>query len=134
MRCLRSITAVTLAAMLFLLQGCAATECAAPVFSPDGKHVAQVSVLNGGATEPFYASVTVRRSWIPFHRTVFSLQGPSLKEVHLRWLDGMHLIIRYPEDPHYPPENLPKCVTKAFGIEIHCESEDEQGRHWDVTR
>src|ERR1700730_9433660 len=86
-------------ALLLLSERC--TVRLTPVVSPDGRHAATVESLNGGATEPWHTSVTVRSCSSFRSRIVFSSEDDP-QTVHLNWVSNSHLLIRTQGNPQQP--------------------------------
>ena len=72
-----------------------------PLYSPDQRHLAIISYALQGALGDDYATVRVRRRWIPWATVAYN--GPSgwdfknnkPGDPEVRWLDSVHLLIRY---------------------------------------
>ena len=91
-----------------------------PFVSPDGRYVATISELNGGATDRFWTSVEVRSRWSLRSRTVFfSNYAPN--SIWIGWPSESRLVIRYPQDR---VDDLRECSSPISGVEVICEPLD----------
>ena len=90
--------------LLLLVNEVACEKYSRPSYSPDGKHVATISYLLGGALDDDYAFVLVRSSWYPFADRVYvglgnwDFKGDKPDSPELQWLDDSRLLIRYLDD------------------------------------
>jgi hypothetical protein len=108
--------------LLMVSVGC--SKRATPMYSPDGRHVAVRTYMFQGALGYDYATVYLRSRWIPWAKTAYSGVGiwdfssdkPS--EPQVRWLDGMHLLIKY----HDHPGATATCVNRIEEVQIVCET------------
>ena len=103
---------------LLMLYGCAMTfkYRSAPSFSPDRKHMAQVTELNFGPG-PFNTGVELRSRWQVFPEIVlFSHDDP--RETEAKWTSNSELVIRYAtgagSDDDYP------CTRQFKTVKITC--------------
>jgi hypothetical protein len=124
---------VGISAVLVLLVSVASVGCSrygAPIYSPDGRHLAVRTYVLQGVLGDDYATVGVRPRWRPWATGVYSGLGnwnfaekkPGDPEV--RWLNSAHLLIRY-RDERTGNEGRggpPKCLGQAGAVHIVCES------------
>ena len=124
---------VGISAVLVLVVSVASVGCsryAAPIYSPDRRHLVVRTYALEGALGDDYATVGVRPRWRPWATSVYSGFGnwnfaeekPGDPEV--RWLDSAHLLIRY-RDERTGKEGRggpPQCLGQAGAVQIVCES------------
>ena len=124
---------VGISGVLVLFVSVASVGCsryAAPIYSPDRRHLAVRTYALQGALGDDYATVGVRPRWRPWATSVYSGLGnwnfaekrPVDPEV--RWLDSTHLLIRY-RDERTGKEGRggpPKCLGQAGAVQVACES------------
>ena len=114
---------VCFAGALFLFLCLSEAGCekrVAPMYSPDGKHVALVRISLGGALSEDFAEITVRHAWWPFPETAYIGVGgwhqpTQAAYPEVRWLDSSRLLIRY------NPEGQKPCPETVAGIRLICE-------------
>jgi hypothetical protein len=106
---------------LLLLYGCGMAKKyrSAPSFSPDRKHMAQVTELDFGPG-PFNTEVELRSRWQVFPEIVFdSHYDPT--EIEAKWPSNSELVIRYASgyasDHDYPL----LCMRQFKTVKITCE-------------
>jgi hypothetical protein len=127
-RTVASLVAIP-AGLVLLLLCLAQSACvyhSSPIYSPDGNHVALVTVYGQGALGVDYASVSVRRAWIPIATEVYdgigAWPGSFSVSPEVRWLDASHLLIRY-SDPRHDEAGGPHLCEDNFGsVQIVCEN------------
>ncbi len=103
---------------VILLSSEACTNRLAPVASPDGRYSATVTTIDGGATEPFHTSVSVRSRWSILSHVVFASEDAP-RTVQLNWVSSSHLLIRTRGDPANPQDPEYKC-SRLPDVEISC--------------
>lgn len=97
--------------------------------SPDGKHVAVLNFVLGGALSDDFANVNVRSSWSPRAVTVYHGLGGWDYKMHrpsspyIRWVDATRLLIRHTEPRIGDGRDGGNvfCGGRVDGVEIVCE-------------
>jgi|SRR5215472_2415329 len=116
---------LALSGCLVLLYGCAIAYRyrSAPSYSPDGKHIAQITELDSGAMDRFHTTVEVRSRWQIYPETVFASNGAP-REVEAKWLSNSELVIRYASG--FPPnrDHPLLCSQQYKQLRITCEPVD----------
>jgi hypothetical protein len=114
---------------LLLLYGCGMAKKyrSALAFSPDRKHMAQVTELDFGPG-PFNTKVELRSRWQLFPETVFDSHGDP-REIEAKWPSNSELVIRYASghasDRDYPLLCMPQFKT----VKITCEPVEGYSLH-----
>ena len=92
----------------------------APLFAPDGSHIALLRFHKGFMSVSPSARISVRPAWWPFTKTAFDGSEPSVEPGYsplIQWLNSSTLQIRYWADEDVPAN----CEKSAGDIRIVCE-------------
>lgn len=85
--------------LLMCFSEVACVKRAPPSVSPDGKHIAYLRVVLGGALSDDYGSISVRRTWWPFAQVVYrgpvgwNFQQHRVVCPKLTWLNNSTLLV-----------------------------------------
>jgi hypothetical protein len=86
---------------VLILDACVSRDVVARAPSPDGKIVARLFEINGGATTSFGYVVHVSRAWPRWDHEVASVYGALRSEcasgLNMRWRDGNTLVLEFLE-------------------------------------
>ena len=96
-----------------------------PLYSPDRRHVAIIIYALQLALGDDYATVRVRRCWVPWATVAYS--GPAgwdfknnkPGDPEVRWLDSVHLLIRYHDYRNGTGGSVCRSQIGAIGIICH---------------
>ncbi len=94
---------------ILLLDACISRTVVARAVSPDGKVVARLIEINGGATTDFAYAVKVSRKWPRWEHQVADFYSAVRSDcaygVNLRWADNQTLVLEYlkAERAHFEP-------------------------------
>src|ERR1019366_4967457 len=102
--------------VLLCLGESACTRRAAPIYSPNGGHLALVRTGLGGALDADYVSVAVRTAWMPVASNVYT--GPE--EPVVRLLDDYRPLVRYHTDSS-KRDGPTACRDSVGTIQVICE-------------
>jgi len=119
--CVSGVGILVISSCLLLLYGCgmARKYRSAPSFSPDHKHMAQVTELDFGPG-PFNTAVELRSRWQVFPETVFASHGDPW-EIEAKWPSNSELVIRYASG-HASDRDHPLLYMRQFKtVKITCE-------------
>jgi hypothetical protein len=85
--------------LILLLNTCVSREVVASAKSPDGRVIARLYEINGGATTDFAYNVQLSRIWPRWDHQVASFYGAGRSKcaygVNLRWRDNQTLDLEY---------------------------------------
>ncbi len=95
--------------LFFCLTEASCQRRAAPLYAPDGRHLALQRLLLTDATNRDYAEVLVRPAWSPFATTVFAGEAPP----QVDWLDNSTLRIKVQGDGD--------CRRQSAPVRVVCE-------------
>jgi hypothetical protein len=110
---------------IFIELSCSKTSL--PIISPDGKYLAFSKLIAQGALGDDYATVRVRRSWIPFSTIVYTGLGfwdfkqNKQSSPEVMWINNTTLLIRYYDDrKSHEGRGATSCKNTFEGIQIKC--------------
>ena len=91
------ISVIVVSGCFLLVYSCAMTVKfrSTPIVSPDGRHIARITELDGGAMDSFHTTVEVRSHWHVYPDEVFRIPENHPRDVQAKWVNDSELVIRY---------------------------------------
>tara|TARA_B100000929_G_C15301421_1_gene350497 strand:+ start:142 stop:603 length:462 start_codon:yes stop_codon:yes gene_type:complete len=113
-----------------LLDTCVSKEVVARATSPDGKVVARLYEINGGATTDFRYSVQLSRKWPRWDHEAASLYGAVRSNcaygLNMRWRDDRTLELEYLEAKKTTFDRSLSVAGKEISIVLRAGVNDER--------